>query len=417
MKILSLEAQNILRLKAVRIQPDGNVVIIGGENKQGKTSILESIRMACGGARALPAEPIHRGAKEGNIRLDLGDLIVEFVVDKKGGSVVVRNADGVKQAKPQAILDRLFAKVAFDPESFARAEPKKQVEILKALLGLDFSALDAERAKLYEQRTRVGSVRSDAEVRVSQFPSACVTAPDEEVSIAALVAENQAAVDHNLKNERVRSDFAHMTVSVSKSLMAVENAKQALALAEATLRNDRELLATVTQQAEEAKDIDRSAIAAKLASAEGVNQQVRAKRDRAAAVAKFTEKDREYATLTKQIEAIDENKREQLAAAKWPVPGLGFGDDGVTYNGLPFEQASQAEARIVSFSIGAALNPDLRVVLIDDGEKLDKASMKHLAQLAADKDMQVWIERVSDGDAGAVIIEDGEVKPTLSDEV
>ena len=77
----------------------------------------------------------------------------------------------------------------------------------------------------------------------------------------------------------------------------------------------------------------------------------------------------------------------------------------------------EAEARIVSFSIGAALNPDLRVVLIDDGEKLDKASMKHLAQLAADKDMQVWIERVGDGDAGAVIIEDGEVKPTLSDEV
>lgn len=33
MKILSLEAQNILRLKAVRITPEGPVVVIGGENK------------------------------------------------------------------------------------------------------------------------------------------------------------------------------------------------------------------------------------------------------------------------------------------------------------------------------------------------------------------------------------------------
>jgi hypothetical protein len=404
MKILSLEAQNILRLKAVRIQPDGNVVIIGGENKQGKTSILESIRMACGGARALPAEPIHRGAKEGNVRLDLGDLTVEFVVDKKGGSVVVRNADGVKQAKPQAILDRLFAKVAFDPESFARAEPKKQVEILKALLGLDFSALDAERAKLYEQRTRVGSVRSDAEVRVSQYHASCVTAPDAEVSIAALLEDKRIADKHNAERSRLESAHTQAIVEVDRLALALDEARAKLDTAE------RALYVAPAKVSTEATE-------ASLASAEDTNILVRNKKARAEAVAKFTEKDREYATLTKQIEAIDENKREQLAAAKWPVPGLGFGDEGVTYNGLPFEQASQAEARIVSFSIGAALNPDLRVVLIDDGEKLDKASMKHLAQLAADKDMQVWIERVGDGDAGAVIIEDGEVKPTLSDEV
>jgi hypothetical protein len=404
MKILSLEAQNILRLKAVRIQPDGNVVIIGGENKQGKTSILESIRMACGGARALPAEPIHRGAKEGNVRLDLGDLTVEFVVDKKGGSVVVRNADGVKQAKPQAILDRLFAKVAFDPESFARAEPKKQVEILKALLGLDFSALDAERAKLYEQRTRVGSVRSDAEVRVSQYHASCVTAPDAEVSIAALLEDKRIADKHNAERSRLESAHTQAIVEVDRLALALDEARAKLDTAE------RALYVAPAKVSTEATE-------ASLASAEDTNILVRNKKARAEAVAKFTEKDREYATLTKQIEAIDENKREQLAAAKWPVPGLGFGDEGVTYNGLPFEQASQAEARIVSFSIGAALNPDLRVVLIDDWEKLDKASMKHLAQLAADKDMQVWIERVGDGDAGAVIIEDGEVKPTLSDEV
>jgi recombinational DNA repair ATPase RecF len=94
MKILSLEAQNILRLKAVHIVPHGPLVVIGGENKQGKTSILESIRMACGGARAMPAEPVRRGAKEGIVRLDMGDLVVEFTVDKSGGSVVVRDADG-----------------------------------------------------------------------------------------------------------------------------------------------------------------------------------------------------------------------------------------------------------------------------------------------------------------------------------
>ena len=38
MKIVKLEAQNVKRLKAVEITPQGNTVVIGGRNGQGKTS-------------------------------------------------------------------------------------------------------------------------------------------------------------------------------------------------------------------------------------------------------------------------------------------------------------------------------------------------------------------------------------------
>jgi predicted ATP-dependent endonuclease of OLD family len=409
MKILSLEAQNILRIKAVHIVPEGPLVVIGGENKQGKTSILEAIRMACGGARALPTEPVHRGATEGSVRLDLGDLVVEFTVDKTGGSVVVRNADGKKQSKPQAILDRLFDKIAFNPELFAKQakeDPKKAVETLKKLVGLDFSALDAERAQLYEKRTGVGNVRSDAEVRISQFPATCLNAPDDEVSVADLLAKKEAADKQNLANQKVRDSYVRLSEAATESGRIAEKAQRDYETAKAN--------ALAAANALEAlKDVATADLVTKIGSAESINRMVRDKKDRAKAVATFTEKDREYISLTKKIEAIDESKRQQLAAAKWPVTGLGFGDNGITFNGLPFEQASQSEARVVSFSVGAALNPDLRVALIDDGEKLDKSSMRQLAQLADEKDMQVWIERVGDGDAGAIIIEDGEVANDL----
>ena len=398
MKILSLEAQNLLRLKAVHIEPgEDHVVIIGGENKQGKTSVLNVIRMACGGAKALPARPIHEGAASGSARIDLGDLVVEFEVDAKGGHVIVRGSDGKKKEKPQTILDRLFAKVAFNPQAFADAEPKEQQKILRQLVGLDFSQLDADRAKLYEKRTSVGSVRSDAEVRVSQFATDLHKAPDEEVSIADLVKEKDAADDTNRRIEAVTKRHVD-------AVNEVERIKDMLSDAEAEER------AAFAERSQLPPMFDTEATAKLIAGAEDINRRVRDKKARAKAVATFTARDREYADITKQIAAIDEEKRKQLAEAKWPVPGLGFAEDGsIWYNGQPFEQASQAEARIVSFAIGAALNPDLRVVLIDDGEKLDKSSMRHLAQLAAEKDMQVWVERVGDGDAGAVIIEDGEV--------
>jgi len=43
MKIISLVAENVKKLVAVEIKPDGNLVEITGKNGQGKTSVLDSI--------------------------------------------------------------------------------------------------------------------------------------------------------------------------------------------------------------------------------------------------------------------------------------------------------------------------------------------------------------------------------------
>ena len=60
-RIVSLTAENVKRISAVHIVPgDGGVVLIGGRNAQGKSSVLDSIMYALGGASAIPDEPIRR---------------------------------------------------------------------------------------------------------------------------------------------------------------------------------------------------------------------------------------------------------------------------------------------------------------------------------------------------------------------
>ena len=88
MKVKQLTAENVLRLKAVNITPDenGNMIVIGGNNAQGKTSVLQSIEMALAGKNSIPSEPIHRGASKGNIVVDLGDMIIERHFTQKGGN-------------------------------------------------------------------------------------------------------------------------------------------------------------------------------------------------------------------------------------------------------------------------------------------------------------------------------------------
>ena len=80
---------------------------------------------------------------------------------------------------------------------------------------------------------------------------------------------------------------------------------------------------------------------------------------------------------------------------------VGFTDEGVTYNGVPFSQASSAEQIRVSLAMAMALNPKLRVVRILDGSLLDADSMRQVAEMATAADYQVWVERVADDSASA----------------
>ena len=143
MKIVSLQAQNILRLKAIHIQADGKNVTLEGVNGSGKTSVLRCIEMGLGGKTLMAEKPIHDGETEGKIVLDLGDFVVTRTFGEGGKtSLVVSSKEGAKYPSPQAILDGLIGKLTFDPLEFSRMEPAKQNQTLKDLVGLDFSQIE-----------------------------------------------------------------------------------------------------------------------------------------------------------------------------------------------------------------------------------------------------------------------------------
>ena len=75
MKIIRLQSENVKRLRAVEITPEGDLVVIGGRNNQGKSSVLDSIQMVLGGKGAQPVRPIRDGSKEAKIVLQTEDLL------------------------------------------------------------------------------------------------------------------------------------------------------------------------------------------------------------------------------------------------------------------------------------------------------------------------------------------------------
>ena len=392
--IVKLTASNVKRLRAVTIAPDGNLVVLSGRNGQGKTTVLDCIEYAIGGKDAICAEPVRRGEDSAEIVCDLGDLVVRRRFVAGGGtSVEVTDKNGLRFPSPQKVLDELYGRLSFDPLAFARQVPKQQMETLRGLLGLDFSESDRRQDALFDERTLVNRELKAAEARLKALPELPNT-PATLVSAADLVAEIQRAQARNAEVAKKRDRLTAIEAR-AKALQAELDA-----LGEEWKRISAEDLAT----------IDTAPLTQRLGEVEQINNRVRQNAQRAEVAREVEAKSARSDELTKQIDAVKASKAERIAAAKMPVPGLGFGESGVTLNGLPLQQASAAEQLRVSVAIGIAMNPRLRVLLIRDASLLDHDSMRLVAEMARDAGAQLWLERVETDDATTVVIEDGQVQ-------
>ena len=405
-KILKLETQNVKCLKAVEIVPQGNTVVIGGNNGHGKSSVLDSILYALQGKGAVCDEPIRKGEKKAKIICTLDDLkITRTFTTKGGGELTVENADGAPMKSPQSLLNQLYGKVGFDPLEFERMDSKKQLETLREIVGLDFSELDEKRSKKYEQRTDVNK----AIKRLKTGLDGCVKYPDApaaEISVDALLAEMGKAEDKNRSNENDRR--AHQVNIEAAEKLKAEIAQKQKALVELTAQIDRG-----KESVQRLQDEDTDTIKTQISDAQRINEQVRANQEYEAAQDTLKSEEARAEKLTDAIKAIDEEKEKLLSEANLPIKGLSFAENGVLYEGIPFEQCSSAQRLIVAVAIGLAANPSLRVIIIKDGSLLDANSLQRLAQYAAENDAQIWIERVGKGQECQVIIEDGEVQSAL----
>ena len=216
MRILKLESENIKRLQAVEITPQGNVITVGGDNAQGKSSLLDSIAYALGGKRAVCDKPVREGQDKAKIVAELDDLIVSRTFTQAGGgTLTVSNKDGAKFSSPQKILDKLTGKLTFDPLEFTRMESKQQAETLKSLVGLDFSEQDQKRKELYDQRTQVNRDIKKAQGNLETMP-AHDDAPEKEVSVSQLASELQHRQEINRQNQEKRSELQTLEGRVAK---------------------------------------------------------------------------------------------------------------------------------------------------------------------------------------------------------
>jgi hypothetical protein len=418
-RVVHIKAENVKRIVLVDWEPGPHLNVIAGDNGAGKSSLLDCLPYLFGGEKALPQEPLRRGAESGYVAADLGAFTVERRFTKKGSYLKVTSKDGLSYPSPQSMLDAFWAEVAFDPGAWLRKPAREQrAELLRiADMKLDVAANRAARQVAYEERRDVGRDLKRAEGALAdagpapEVPAARphgVVFGEYEVERGRAEKRGRLVADLDARRHeivRLNREYAEWVRSIEAEQERRKKAIEAAQKSEADLARAIEAEPVVTDERlsglRAEMDASRAAEQARVKLAD--HARLKGQVDGLALRTK---------ELSERIGSLDEELVLALRAADFPVPGLSVGEEGVVFDGFPLDQASHAEQLRVALAVAMRVQKKrgrhLRLVRMSDGDRFDSKSMELVRAEAEAHDFQILMERVSK-DGASIVIEDGTV--------
>lgn len=421
-RLVRAQVSNVLGIKLAEVKfgADGGMVVIGGENGAGKSSLLDALRWALDGVKPKGKELLHHGADKGVVTLDLAGEVVEVrrAVTEKGTTLKVTGPDGGDLKKPQGVLDALCGRFGIDPTEFLTLNEEQQAKRVQEVMGVDFTDLDADYKRLYEERTNANRRVRDAEGELRNLPKPETGDTTEEVVLSELV--NHIAEVETLERsfEADGRRIETLRCESAEHKAEIETLDQRIAMLRekrAKVIEEGKQLATKVADNNDAMDRNRAAgtdaagLRAKLANAETINARVAVSKRRSDAEGKVRVLGIDAERVDKALAAVQVERSKRIEAAPLCIAGVDIQNGVVCYNNAPLSEASDGQRLKVAFEIAAAGNPDLRVLFLRHGALLDSKNRQTVADLARERGYTVVMEVV--GTSGIdVLIEEGVAK-------
>ncbi len=409
MKITQLEAENVKRIKAVAIEPTASgLTIIGGNNGQGKTSVLDAIAWALGGEKFRPSNAEREGSVlPPKIRIEMDNGLI---VERSGKNSTLKVIDPEGRRGGQQLLNEFVENLALDlPKFMNLSEKDKALKLLEIIgVGDKLYELEKEETTLYNERHYLGQIK-DQKIKYARELEHFPDAPAELVSITELIKEQQDILAKNGENARKRREKDKYALAYEDAKKAVQEAREAAERAEKWLKETEKDFLIAYKIAEELEDESTREIEESITNIELINAQVRANLDKERAEEEANDYAEKYDALTDRIEAVRSARLDLLKNANLPLEGLSIQDSKLTFNGKFWDSMSGSEQLIVAASIVRKLNPKCEFVLMDKLEQMDLQTLAEFGRWLETEGLQVIATRVSTGDECSIIIEDGYV--------
>lgn len=401
-KINQLEIENVKRIKAVKVEPAANgLTIIGGNNNQGKTSVLDSIAWALGGDRYRPSQ----ATREGSVIPPSLHVIMNngLVVERKGKNSDLKVTDPSGRKGGQQLLNEFVSQLAIDLPKFMEASNSEKANILLQILGIgeQLTLLERQETEQYNSRRAIGQI-ADQKEKFAKEQTYYPDAPKDLISASDLIKKQQDILAQNGENQRKREQLHYLEQTSQKINEQLEILLKKQEAVTADLEIARKSVADL-------RDESTAELEASIVNIEEINRKVRANLDKEKAEEDAREYRRQYEELTKKLNDTRKEKTDLLMTAQLPLPELSVDNGELVYKGQKWDNMSGSDRLKVSTAIVRKLNPKCGFVLLDKLEQMDMDTLREFGKWLEAEGLQAIATRVSLGDECSIIIEDGYV--------
>lgn len=410
MKINKLEIENVKRVKAVKLEPTANgLTIIGGNNRQGKTSVLDSIAWALGGDRYRPSMP----QREGSVIPPMLHIVMSngLVVERKGKNSDLKVTDPSGRKGGQQLLNEFVEQLAIDLPKFLESSSQDKAKTLLRIIGVGdrLEELERQEKELYNQRLAIGQI-ADQKKKYAKEQPYYPDAPKDIVSPTELIKQQQDILARNGENQRKRDRADRYRQSVALLSREVESLQEQMSKKRQELEEAQMNLNTAMMEAQDLDDQSTAELEQSISNIEEVNRKVRANLDKDKAEEDALAYRNQYDSLTSRISQVRQDKAALLGSAELPLPGLSVADGELVYNGQRWDNMSGSDHLKVATAIVRKLNPKCGFVLLDKLEQMDLQTLQEFGKWLEQEGLQAIATRVSTGEECSIIISDGYVE-------
>lgn len=408
-KINKLEIENVKRVKAVTIEPTSNgLTILGGNNNQGKTSVLDAIAWALGGNKYKPSKPARDGSMNPpTLRVELSNGLI---VERKGKNSDLKVTDPSGQKAGQQLLDSFVEELALNLPKFIESSAKDKANTLLQIIGVGEKLweLDRKEEQLYNERRTIGQIADQKKKYAAEQPQ-YPEAPNELVSIADLIHEQQEILARNGENARKRQNRENIVNEMHLSEARLKQLKEQLDQEEAVHDKLMGDYVEANKSIEDLADESTEEVENSIANIEEINRKVRANLDKEKAEEDAKQYKSQYDNLSAEIQKVRDERTSLLDSADLPLPGLSVEDGELVFEGQKWDNMSGSQQLRVSTAIVRKLKPECGFVLLDKLEQMDIPTLTEFGKWLESEGLQAIATRVSSGEECQIIIEDGYV--------
>ncbi|RKJ44291.1 chromosome segregation protein SMC [bacterium 1XD8-76] len=406
-KINKLEIENVKRVKAVKMEPSANgLTIIGGNNNQGKTSVLDAIAWALGGDKFRPSQAQNtESVIPPHLRVVLNNGLI---VERKGKNSDLKVTDPEGNKAGQQLLNEFVEQLALNLPRFMEAGSKEKAETLLKIIGIGdrLHTLEQREQELFNDRRAIGRI-ADQKEKFAKEQVYYSDAPQDIISPSELIQKQQEILARNGENQRKRKRVEDYRRIADLLTQKIESIKEQLEKEQKKLEETNKSLEIAEKDARDLQDESTKELEESISNIEEINRKVRANLDKGKAEDDAREYRRQYDEFTTKLEDVRNQKEDLLNSAPLPLPELSVENGELIYKGQKWDNMSGSDRLKVSTAIVRKLNPRCGFVLLDKLEQMDMATLTEFGQWLESEGLQAIATRVSTGGECSILISDG----------